>query len=526
MTDRNEYVFDESGGRGTLASSFFKRMSSSKESSVNDSDQRVVGAQYSPADALRLLNLDSAPPASTSLEKLCCHSYADSDDDWDADVDVVSSNRKPSKSIYTNDKRRSFSSQTTLSSKSNSNRQSQKSISLSQSPEPQNQYRSSRVQKFQNVLNQPNINIDALKKLAWSGVPAELRAIVWKLLLGYLPASSPFRLLKRKRQEYLDGVHEVFNNQPRDAIMWHQIEIDVPRTNPHMKLYSFPATQSALERILYLWAKRHPASGYVQGINDLVTPFFQTFLAAAAATTNIASTSTPNLTTSPINTINSSSTSKSKPATSNLKSDHACGSVDIENYDPAQLSSEVLNAIEADTYWCLCQLLDGIQDNYVHAQPGIIRQVRALRELTMRIDPTLVDHFDHEQVQFIQFAFRWMNCLLMREVSVGNTIRMWDTYLSEGVEKRKDELEGDKTSDVWHPPAAGTNGFRDFHVYVCAALVVKWSAKLKEMDFQDIMIFLQALPTKHWTETDIELLLSQAFMYQSLYKNAAGIAGR
>jgi hypothetical protein len=33
-----------------------------------------------------------------------------------------------------------------------------------------------------------------------------------------------------------------------------------------------------LERILYTWAIRHPASGYVQGINDLVTPFFTVFL--------------------------------------------------------------------------------------------------------------------------------------------------------------------------------------------------------------------------------------------------------
>lgn len=29
----------------------------------------------------------------------------------------------------------------------------------------------------------------------------------------------------------------------------------------------------------------------------------------------------------------------------------------------------------------------------------------------------------------MQFAFRWVNCLLMREMSVTNIIRMWDTYL-------------------------------------------------------------------------------------------------
>ena len=30
-------------------------------------------------------------------------------------------------------------------------------------------------------------------------------------------------------------------------------------------------------------------------------------------------------------------------------------------------------------------------------------------------------------------------------------------------------------------------------------------------------MFLQALPTREWTEKDIELLLSEAFIWQSLY---------
>ena len=41
----------------------------------------------------------------------------------------------------------------------------------------------------------------------------------------------------------------------------------------------------------------------------------------------------------------------------------------------------------------------------------------------------LAAHLESENVEFMQFAFRWMNCLLMREISVQNTIRMWDTYL-------------------------------------------------------------------------------------------------
>ena len=50
--------------------------------------------------------------------------------------------------------------------------------------------------------------------------------------------------------------------------------------------------------------------------------------------------------------------------------------------------------------------------------------------------------------------------------------------------------------------------------------LVKWSGKLLKMDFQEIMMFLQALPTQDWTEKDIELLLSEAFIWQSLFKGS------
>ena len=34
-------------------------------------------------------------------------------------------------------------------------------------------------------------------------------------------------------------------------------------------------------------------------------------------------------------------------------------------------------------------------------------------------------------------------------------------------------------------------------------------------------MFLQALPTKSWTEKDIELLLSEAFIWQSLFRGSS-----
>lgn len=59
---------------------------------------------------------------------------------------------------------------------------------------------------------------------------------------------------------------------------------------------------------------------------------------------------------------------------------------DPESFDVSLLPSSVLEALEADSFWCLSKLLDGIQDNYIFAQPGILRQVKKMESLCARVD--------------------------------------------------------------------------------------------------------------------------------------------
>ncbi|KAJ3393957.1 GTPase-activating protein [Lobulomyces angularis] len=311
-----------------------------------------------------------------------------------------------------------------------------------------------RYKKFQALLENNVIDLEQLRKLSWSGIPEEIRATVWKVLMGYLPTNTERRdaTLERKRKEY-----EEFYAQTKsgglDESLHHQIHIDILRTNSSIPLYQNTTIQECLERILYCWAIRHPASGYVQGINDLVIPFFQVFLSSYIDCQDVSNVS--------------------------------------------KLEQDTLTKVEADSFWCLTKLIDGIQDNYTFSQPGIQRQVARLKELVHRVDVTLSNHLAKEQVEFIQFAFRWMNCLLMREVSLKTTIRMWDTYMAEGSE-----------------------GFSDFHLYVCAAFLCKFSQELKKKDFQEIMIFLQNIPTSNWGEKEVEILLSEGFYYKSLFHNS------
>ncbi|KAM3258936.1 hypothetical protein ACQJBY_050605 [Aegilops geniculata] len=285
---------------------------------------------------------------------------------------------------------------------------------------------SARITKFTNELSRPAVILDKLRELSWSGVPPYMRPNIWRLLLGYAPPNADRRegVLTRKRLEYVECVSQYYDipdteRSDEEITMLRQIAVDCPRTVPDVTFFQDPQIQKSLERILYTWAIRHPASGYVQGINDLVTPFLIVFL-----------------------------------------SEHLEGNLDTWSME--NLSLQDVSNIEADCYWCLSKFLDGMQDHYTFAQPGIQRLVFRLKELVHRIDEPLSKHIEEQGLEFLQFAFRWFNCLLIRE----------------------------------------------------------WSEKLQKLDFQEMVMFLQHLPTRNWAHHELEMVLSRAYMWHTMFKSS------
>ncbi|PIO59866.1 hypothetical protein TELCIR_18657 [Teladorsagia circumcincta] len=108
---------------------------------------------------------------------------------------------------------------------------------------------------------------------------------------------------------------------------------------------------------------------------------------------------------------------------------HAWRLLSVGSFDVSQLTREQCELVEADSFWCASALLDSIHDNYTFAQPGIQRKVLQLKHLMSRVDRPLHLHLESNGIEYLQFSFRWMNNLLMREIPLRATIRLWDTYL-------------------------------------------------------------------------------------------------
>ena len=330
------------------------------------------------------------------------------------------------------------------------------------------------IKKINQICSQDFILIEELRNICWNGIPTEeslLRAECWKILLGLYPLKKELKLstIQRKKDEYID-MCSVYSNalSNPDEVMneeelktYRQIQKDIPRTMPESSLFQNDKVQFMLTRVLYIWSLRHPASGYVQGFNDLCIPFFIVYFLEKFPNKNI-------------DTI--------------LK---------LNNEEFKILKEDDLTELETNIYYSLTKLLDRIQTNYTHNQPGITKMIKKMELIVEKVDPKLYDYLKKFEIDYVQFCFRWMNCFLIREFPVNLILRLWDTYFSE------------------------EKGFSEFHLYVCACLLLTFSEKLKAMtEFQELIVFLQNLPTSNWKIEDMDMLLAKSYSIKELYSNS------
>ena len=330
------------------------------------------------------------------------------------------------------------------------------------------------IKKIKEICSQDFISIEELRNICWKGIPSDdplIRAECWKILLGLYPLKKELKvsIIKRKKDEYIDMCNlysnalsnpdEVMNEE--ELKIYRQILKDNPRTMPESSLFQHEKIQFMLTRVLYIWSLRHPASGYVQGFNDLCIPFFIVYFLEKFPEKNI-------------DTI--------------LK---------LNENEFKKLSEETLTEIETTIYFSLTKLLDRIQTNYTINQPGITKMIKKMELIVEKVDPKLYDYLKKFEIDYVQFCFRWMNCFLIREFPVNLILRLWDAYFSE------------------------EKGFSEFHLYVCACLLLTFSEKLKAMsEFQELIVFLQNLPTSTWTIEDMDMLLAKSYSIKMLYSNS------
>ena len=318
-----------------------------------------------------------------------------------------------------------------------------------------------RIHQFEQLLSASVINLEKIRATAWEGIPDQFRPTVWRLFLDYEPVNQALKgpTLEHKRNDYFDCLERVFGESQRH--LWttaqkatqNQILRDLPRSL--VPLLRNERVMSLFERVLFVWAVRHPASGYVQGMNDLLAPFFFVFLSKFIKGEDF---------------------------------DDLAKRTDVDC-----VGEDEFREIEADSFWCFSKLLDGLQDLFTKDQPGLYKMLTQLQETIRKVDQPLADWIQQEEIEYQEFAFRWMNCLLVREFPLALVLRLWDLYISN------------------HSHIAAT------HVYVCAAMMTTLSSRLRGLPHAEFVINVQQISPSQWKMEDMEMIMAQAYVYEKMF---------
>ncbi|WMV31384.1 hypothetical protein MTR67_024769 [Solanum verrucosum] len=288
----------------------------------------------------------------------------------------------------------------------------------------------SRQAQLSQELSRKIINLGEVRRLASQGIPdgPGIRAIVWKLLLGYLPTEKalwPTELAK-KRPQYKQFKEELLMNpivkkekrELRASMVKNEVRIErqseiarrleksaslendgtgtdiegkgvLSRSKVTQEEHPLSLGKSsiwnqffqdALRIILIIFAKLNPGIRYVQGMNEILAPLFYVFRN------------------------------------------------DPNEEDPAMA--------EADTFFCFVELLSGFRDNFCqqldNSVVGIRSTITRLSQLLKEHDEELWRHLEvttNVNPQF--YAFRWITLLLTQEFNFPDSLLIWDTLLSD-----------------------------------------------------------------------------------------------
>ena len=122
--------------------------------------------------------------------------------------------------------------------------------------------------EFAACLDADALDVAALRRLAWNGIPNKRRrAQVWRCLLRCEASQRAERRdhAAARRAAFHEAVAAALldvpasERDPGDAQMLRQILVDAPRTCPGSPLFAHDRVQALVVNVLYVWAVRHSA---------------------------------------------------------------------------------------------------------------------------------------------------------------------------------------------------------------------------------------------------------------------------
>lgn len=148
------------------------------------------------------------------------------------------------------------------------------------------------------------------------------------------------------------------------------------------------------------------------------------------------------------------------------------------------------NEAEALSYFCFSKVVGQALDCFSSGQQGVERAIEEIEELLVKYAKDVHKHFERIGLDVKYFAYNWMSTFLFREF--------------EGHEKVMDAHF-----------SLGVSSFLRFNVALAISILLFLKDRICSSGFDEALPLLQNLGAQPWTSSDIDVLLSLAYIVYS-----------
>ena len=174
-------------------------------------------------------------------------------------------------------------------------------------------------------------------------------------------------------QEELNGL-----NSHKKNLIYQDFKQVYTKGRKNSEILKFETHSDVLERMLYIFAKMNKDVGYVQGMNEIISPIYYCY-----------------------------------------SLDKTCD----------------LDSIEADTFWSFSLLMEDIKKHFININDkkkgGICDKVNLFELMVSKIHKDIFIKFQNNKIRIFQFAFRWINLFFSQQFILPDLIRIWDAIFCE-----------------------------------------------------------------------------------------------
>mmetsp|Transcript_17356 Transcript_17356/g.31286 ORF Transcript_17356/g.31286 Transcript_17356/m.31286 type:complete len:406 (+) Transcript_17356:9573-10790(+) len=314
-----------------------------------------------------------------------------------------------------------------------------------------------KIQSFFNAFNlQGETHLRLVQSLAFTGIPDEprgLRALIWKILLNYLPPDATLWMetLSKQREVYeffkreflknpsLAGIdhplsmdrQSSWNTYHSDQLLRDEIDKDVKRTRPEMHFFFMPSDSSlTLEKVESGELPPRPyARPYLSilvenyGHSEQENPFFTAVMENENVEKHADVLSRILFIYAKLN-----------PGVQYVQGMNEI-LAPIYHLFARDPHPEFVHHAEADSFFCFVGLMAEVRDNFVktmdQSSSGINSQFAKLNDMLSRHDREVWQILEDLGITTQFYAMRWLMLLMTQEFDMPDVMRLWDSLLAD-----------------------------------------------------------------------------------------------